>query len=128
MNIGKIKLDLTFFKFALVGILNTGLTIAVIFLLKYFFSTDDVLANFVGYVFGLACSYFLNKKAAIYIDIESYVFGGQKVSFQTFLFPKNYYTEKAKASSIFSIRFVSYFYKILSNKCAHRKIEQAGSS
>ena len=39
-----------------------------------------------------------------------------------------YYTKKAKAPSIFSIRFVSYFYKILLNKCAHRKIEQAGSS
>lgn len=28
-----------------------------------------------------------------------------------------YYTKKAKAPSIFSIRFVSYFYKILLNKC-----------
>lgn len=62
MNIRHIKLDLTFFKFALVGVLNTGLTIAVIFLLKYLFSANDVLANFIGYVFGLACSYFLNKK------------------------------------------------------------------
>jgi len=62
MKFSQFKLDFTFFKFALVGVLNTGLTIGVIFLLKYLFSTNDVLANFIGYVLGLACSYFLNKK------------------------------------------------------------------
>ena len=62
MKIAQLKFDITIFKFAIVGVLNTGLTIAVIFLLKYFFAADDVFANFIGYVLGLVCSYFLNKK------------------------------------------------------------------
>lgn len=80
------------------GYLKTGLAYNYETQSDYNFSSNlggggNYSRHFMSLTRGLGFSYFLNKKAAIYIDIESYVFGGQKVSFQTFLFPKNYYTE-----------------------------------
>jgi putative flippase GtrA len=49
-------------KFASVGVINTLLSVAVIFSLKYFIGTNDVFANAVGYALGLACSFILNKR------------------------------------------------------------------
>lgn len=49
-------------KFLSVGVVNTLLCIAVIFGLKFFFNTQDVLANIIGYVIGLSCSFVLNKR------------------------------------------------------------------
>lgn len=49
-------------KFLSVGVLNTLLSIAVIFGLKYFFNTGDVVANAIGYIVGLSCSFVLNKR------------------------------------------------------------------
>lgn len=49
-------------KFASVGMINTLLSIIVIFSLKYFVSASDVVANAIGYVLGLACSFILNKR------------------------------------------------------------------
>lgn len=49
-------------KFVSVGILNSLLSIAVIFSLKYFVHTSDLLANAIGYIVGLSCSFVLNKR------------------------------------------------------------------
>jgi len=40
---------------------NTLLGLAIIFSLKYFLNTSDVLANAAGYAVGIAMSFFLNK-------------------------------------------------------------------
>lgn len=58
----KIEKDSTaqFIKFCLVGAFNTLVSLSIIFSLKYFLSTPDPLANFIGYVIGLGVSYFLN--------------------------------------------------------------------
>jgi putative flippase GtrA len=48
-------------KFLSVGVINTLLSIFVIFSLKYFMHFSDVHANAVGYVLGLICSFILNK-------------------------------------------------------------------
>lgn len=57
-----IQLNNSLLKFLAVGILNTLLSLFIIFGLKYFFSFGDISANFIGYVAGLTCSFFLNKK------------------------------------------------------------------
>ena len=49
-------------KFMGVGILNTLLSIVVIFSLKYFANSSDLLANVIGYAVGLSCSFILNKR------------------------------------------------------------------
>ncbi len=49
-------------KFATVGVINTLLSIAVIFSLKSMTDLSDVMANFIGYMVGLACSFVLNKQ------------------------------------------------------------------
>jgi len=49
-------------RFATVGVLNTLLTIGVIFSLKAFAGAPDVAANASGYVVGLVCSFTLNKR------------------------------------------------------------------
>ncbi len=49
-------------KFISVGLLNTLLSIAVIFSLKYFFDTGDIIANAMGFTVGLSCSFILNKR------------------------------------------------------------------
>jgi hypothetical protein len=48
--------------------------------------------NFGSYNSGIGFSYFLNKKMAVYIDIETYQLGGYKGNNDGFIFPKNYYT------------------------------------
>lgn len=49
------------FKFGLVGVLNTLVTLAVIFLLKEVLGVFYVIANWIGFVFGVLNSYFFNK-------------------------------------------------------------------
>ena len=49
-------------KFMGVGILNTLLSIVVIFSLKYFANSSDLSANVIGYAVGLSCSFILNKR------------------------------------------------------------------
>jgi putative flippase GtrA len=49
-------------KFLSVGVLNTFLSIVIIFSLKYFANTSDLLANAIGYAVGLSCSFILNKR------------------------------------------------------------------
>lgn len=50
-----------FFKFGLVGILNTLITLAVIFLLMHFSPASYVIANAAGYILGFINSFILNK-------------------------------------------------------------------
>lgn len=49
-------------KFAGVGVVNTLLTLAVIFSLKYFLSVPDASANLTGYLAGLASSFAMNRQ------------------------------------------------------------------
>lgn len=56
------KVDNTILKFLVVGVLNTLLSLVIIFGLKYFYSFSDVVANLNGYIAGLICSFILNKK------------------------------------------------------------------
>lgn len=49
-----------FIRFCLVGVLNTLITLLVIFGLKYFFAMPDLPANMLGYVAGLCNSYIGN--------------------------------------------------------------------
>lgn len=57
-----IKLNNSLLKFLVVGILNTLLSLLIIFGLKYFYAFGDIVANFTGYIAGLICSFTLNKK------------------------------------------------------------------
>lgn len=57
-----IKLNSSLLKFLVVGILNTLLSVLIIFALKYFYAFSDIVANFTGYIAGLMCSFMLNKK------------------------------------------------------------------
>ena len=50
-----------FVKFCIVGILNTALTLGVIFVLMRGFAVNYVLANMIGYVLGLVNSFLWNK-------------------------------------------------------------------
>ncbi|WEF35659.1 GtrA family protein [Pseudoduganella chitinolytica] len=54
-------LTLTLGKFLTVGVLNTAITIAVIFAAKTWLRLEDVAANACGYVIGMLCSFLLNK-------------------------------------------------------------------
>ena len=49
-------------RFLTVGVINTLLSIVVIFSLKYFVQFNDVAANLIGYIVGLTCSFILNRK------------------------------------------------------------------
>src|SRR4051794_18401541 len=50
-----------FGKYLLVGLLNTGVGFAIIFLCMYGLRWPAVLSNFVGYGFGMGLSYVLNR-------------------------------------------------------------------
>lgn len=50
-----------FARYCVVGILNTLITLAVIFILMKAFDVNYVFANAVGYVFGFTNSFILNK-------------------------------------------------------------------
>jgi 4-amino-4-deoxy-L-arabinose transferase-like glycosyltransferase/putative flippase GtrA len=53
--------SITLGKFLTVGVINTAVTMAVIFMLKAWLNLGDVVANACGYVAGMCCSFFLNK-------------------------------------------------------------------
>ncbi|WP_134397050.1 outer membrane beta-barrel protein [Flavobacterium psychrophilum] len=63
---------------------------------NYIFSTNLETNNsksFVNFNTGIGLNYFLSKKTTIYIDFETYKFGGYKGNSQSFILSKNYYTE-----------------------------------
>ncbi|WBS04464.1 glycosyltransferase family 39 protein [Pseudoduganella sp. SL102] len=53
--------SVTLGKFLTVGVFNTAVTMAVIFIAKAWLGVDDVAANVSGYAIGMLCSFFLNK-------------------------------------------------------------------
>ena len=57
----KNKLDITFFKFILVGIANTIIGTAVMFIAYNVFHFSYWISSAANYVVGSVCSYFLNK-------------------------------------------------------------------
>jgi putative flippase GtrA len=50
------------FLFLLVGALNTGTTLILIFLLLYFTTVHELIANLIGYAVGLSISYVMNRR------------------------------------------------------------------
>jgi len=50
-----------FFKYNLVGISNTLLTLTIIYILQQLYSVNSFLSNFVGYIFGIILSFTLNS-------------------------------------------------------------------
>lgn len=48
-------------RFATVGVINTGIGYAVIFLCMYTFGMGPVASNVAGYAVGLVCSFILNR-------------------------------------------------------------------
>lgn len=57
----KDKFDITFVKFVLVGIINTGVGTAVMFAAYNIFHLSYWISSAANYVIGSICSYFLNK-------------------------------------------------------------------
>jgi len=49
------------FKYALVGIVNTAITLAIIFALIYWCSAPPLVANAIGYLIGFANSFVLSR-------------------------------------------------------------------
>jgi Outer membrane protein beta-barrel domain len=81
------------------GYLKTGLVYNYETQSNYNFS-ENVSTNhakdFGSFNTGIGFSYFLNKKMAVYVDLESYSFGGQKASYQNLvLWDTVYYTENS---------------------------------
>lgn len=50
------------FRFSFVGVINTAITLGIIFILTKLFNFHYVAANIVGYVVGLINSFLLNRK------------------------------------------------------------------
>lgn len=61
MNFRQKKNLIQFVKYALVGVLNTLLTLGLIFLCKSVFGIDQMLSNAIGYVAGFVNSFLWNK-------------------------------------------------------------------
>ena len=53
---------LQFIKFLSVGVFNTFVGLAVIFIAKWFFNVGDIQANALGYGVGLTVSFTLNRR------------------------------------------------------------------
>jgi putative flippase GtrA len=64
MTINRLKINInnSLLKFLTVGVINTLLSLLVIFGLKYFYLMSDFYANLIGYIVGLICSFVLNRK------------------------------------------------------------------
>lgn len=48
-------------RFAIVGLVNTAIGVAVIYTIMFFFQTGPVIANVIGYAIGIAISFALNR-------------------------------------------------------------------
>lgn len=65
----------SFKKYLIVGLLNTSITISIIFLLKWTLNLNDIFANAMGYGSGLIFSFFANKKWTFnFIGEKQYIF------------------------------------------------------
>lgn len=56
------KIFIQLFRFGAVGIVNTLFGLIIIYGLAYFFGIWPLIANLIGYSFGLLLSFFLNQK------------------------------------------------------------------
>ena len=78
MNNKIIKTIEQFAKFGMVGVLNTIITISVIFIFMKLFHVSYIISNAVGYLFGFINSFILNKiwtfKSKKSIGSESFFF------------------------------------------------------
>jgi len=50
-----------FFRYNVVGIFNTLLTLSVIYIFQQLLNINSFLSNFIGYIFGIALSFTLNS-------------------------------------------------------------------
>ncbi len=48
-------------KFSVVGLINTGITLVTIFILAKLLNVNYIVANIIGYLFGLLNSFFMNR-------------------------------------------------------------------
>ncbi|MCX7921117.1 MAG: GtrA family protein [Clostridia bacterium] len=75
LSIGWIK---QFFKFGIVGVINTGITLLAVYILMNLFSVSYKIANPIGYILGFVNSFFFNKhwtfKSTGSIKKESFMF------------------------------------------------------
>jgi putative flippase GtrA len=51
-----------FFKYNLIGVINTLFSYGVIFSFMHYLNFTPALSNFFGYLFGITLSFYLNKK------------------------------------------------------------------
>jgi len=56
-----LKKNQQFIKFVIVGLMNTTITLVIIFILFNIFKVDYKISNAIGYVAGLINSFFFNK-------------------------------------------------------------------
>ena len=69
----KTFLHISFRRFLFVGILNTLITLTIIYLLKFTINFNDIYANAIGYIFGLTFSFFVNKKWTFRYESSNYL-------------------------------------------------------
>ena len=53
---------ISFRRYLVVGLLNTSITLSIIYSVKWFLDFGDVSSNLIGYIVGLIFSFFLNNK------------------------------------------------------------------
>ena len=53
---------ISFRRYLVVGLLNTSMTLLIIYSVKWFLDFGDVSSNLIGYIVGLIFSFFLNNK------------------------------------------------------------------
>ena len=53
---------ISFRRYLVVGLLNTSITLSIIYSVKWFLDFGDVTSNLIGYIVGLIFSFFLNNK------------------------------------------------------------------
>jgi len=58
----KTFLHISFRRYLAVGLINTSITLSIIYLLKLTINLNDIFANVIGYSAGLTVSFFVNKK------------------------------------------------------------------
>lgn len=61
-TLAPVNLQTSLLRFVLVGITNSCVGLATIWIAKHFLSAGDAYANAFGYVIGVAVSFFLNKQ------------------------------------------------------------------
>jgi len=63
-----VLLDWSVLRYLTVGVANTFVGLGTIFACKWFLGLSDVIANAIGYAFGLSLSFLLNKRWTFQFD------------------------------------------------------------